>query len=354
MKKITGYGGIDMASYFLPEDKIGDFFVSLSNFGKVYRYEKTESGARLRLIEEDEFSSYDFPEIRAAEPAKFLFMKAKRKLAEYFDPKWQKIELKDEPKVVVGLKGCDLAAIKIWDNVFRDDEDYKDPFYIAARENTLLVGADCTAVGENCFCNLLGNNPYPREGEYDLSLAPVDGGFVLFVGSDRGRGAIDGLQLSEASQEQLRAVEKRRNEIAQKLKEQNREFETQGTYRELVEKGHESQSWERNGRNCISCAACTYVCPTCFCFQIYDKPTDEGIFERFLVLDSCQYPRFSFMAGGLNPRGRLVERFKHRYNHKFFHYHWRYNMYACTGCGRCIENCMGKIDMRKTLKELEG
>ncbi|MCD6417746.1 4Fe-4S dicluster domain-containing protein [bacterium] len=342
-----------MDSFFLPEEKIGEFTEHLSRFGKVYRYEQSSSGARLRLLSEDDYGKYSFPEIRAAEPAKFLFIKAKRKLAEYFDSSWKTIAIEEEPKVIIGLKGCDLAAIKIWDNVFRDDEDYKDPFYISARENTLLVGADCTSAGENCFCNLLGNKPFPAEGEFDLSISPVDGGYVVFIGSERGKKALDGFSMQNASQEHLKQIENRRNEILKALEEQNSKYKTSTPYRELVEKNPESPAWAKHGETCVSCAACTYVCPTCFCFQIYDKPGPDGKYERFLVLDSCKYPRFSFMAGGLNPRGRLVERFKHRYNHKFFHYHWRYEQYACTGCGRCIENCMGKIDMRETLKDIE-
>ncbi|MCK4925989.1 4Fe-4S binding protein, partial [Candidatus Aerophobetes bacterium] len=29
------------------------------------------------------------------------------------------------------------------------------------------------------------------------------------------------------------------------------------------------------------------------------------------------------------------------------------NLDACTGCGRCISVCIGKIDMRKVFKDLE-
>jgi len=345
--------GVIMETYFLPIEKIGEFTAHLSKFGKIYRCEQTESGPKIKLLEEKDYGNYSFPDVRTSEPAKYMFIKAKRKVAEYFDDSWRKIEVKEEPKVLFGLKGCDLAAIKIWDNVFRDDPDYKDVFYSTARENTLLVGADCTGVCETCFCNLLGNKPYPKEGEFDLSISPVDGGFVLFVGNEKGKKAIDGFSMPQAEPDMLKKIEERRKNLLGKLNEQNKKFETKSEWRELVEKNPNSESWSKNGATCVACAACTYVCPTCFCFQIYDNTRPDGKHERFIALDSCKYPRFSFMAGGLNPRGKLVERFKHRYNHKFFHYHWRYGIYACTGCGRCIENCMGKIDMRKTLKDIE-
>ena len=342
-----------MEAYFLPTDKLAEWTAHLSKFGKIYRYEAMEQGARLEMPAAENYGNYPFPAVRAAEPAKFLFMKARRKVSEYFNPKWQKIDVMDEPRVVIGLKGCDLAAIKTWDNVFRDDPDFKDPFYIEARENTLLVGADCTDICETCCCNLLGNKPYPNDGEYDLSMSPVDGGFAIFVGSDKGKRALAGLGLTSVPPD-IKSIEARRAMLVEKLEEQNAKFRTNAPYRELVEKHPDSKAWLKNGSTCVSCAACTYVCPTCFCFQLYDKPSKSGNFERFIALDSCQYQRFSFMAGGLNPRGRLEDKFMHRYNHKFFHYHWRYDIYACTGCGRCIENCMGKIDLRKTLKDIEG
>ncbi len=343
-----------MPAYFLSGDKIGEFTRLLSTWGSIYRFENTPEGARLKLLTEDEYKTYDFPTIRAAEPAKFIFVKARKKVAEYFNDEWRYLDLKVEPKVVIGLKQCDLKAIKIWDNVFKDDPDYKDAHYIAARENTLLIGADCLDIATTCFCNLMDLEPYPTDNTFDLSLSPVNDGYVLFVGSEKGANAIAGLDLPDVSTDILAKIDQRRKIIKEKLEAQNSKYKTTETYRNLVEKNPDSKSWDIHGSTCVTCAACTYVCPTCFCFSIYDVPGKDGLTDRFIALDSCKYQRFSFMAGGLNPRGSLVERFKHRYNHKFFHYNWRYEINACTGCGRCIENCMGKIDMRETLKDLES
>ena len=60
------------------------------------------------------------------------------------------------------------------------------------------------------------------------------------------------------------------------------------------------------------------------------------------------------MAGGSSPRLGLMERFRHRYLHKLEYFPKDFQMEACTGCGRCIQGCMGKIDMRKVLKSLES
>ena len=37
---------------------------------------------------------------------------------------------------------------------------------------------------------------------------------------------------------------------------------------------------------------------------------------------------------------------------KFNFFHKRMGQFACTGCGRCVEACLGKIDLREILKEL--
>lgn len=342
-----------MDTYFFPKENIGEFFKKLSAWGKLYRCDSTPDGGRIKMLSEKDFSTWEIHGIRSAEPAKFFFVKAKCKVSEYFDSKWRKIDIKNEPRVIVGLKACDLNAVKMWDNVFKDDENYKDPFYISSRENTLLIGTDCTSVGQNCFCTLLDGKPYPTDGTFDISLAPTADGFVVSIATEKGKKALDGFPLQQLPSSAKNEVEENRKKVTKAIEEQNKDFKVQRTYRELVEKGYNSDSFKIHGSSCVSCAACTYVCPMCFCFQLYDKPLENGKYERFLALDSCQYPRFSFMAGGLNPRGTLLDRFRHRYDHKFHHYHWRYNAYSCTGCGRCIENCMGKIDMRETLRDIE-
>lgn len=342
-----------MDIHFFPKEQLGEFFRKLSAWGKLYRYDSTPEGGRVRMLNENDFDEWAIHGVRGAEPAKFFFTKAKCKVSEYFDPQWRKVGIKNEPKVIVGLKACDLNAIKIWDNVFRDDENYKDPFYISARENALLVGTDCTFTGQNCFCTLLDAKPYPAEGTFDISLAPTNDGFVVYVGTEKGKKAIENFPLQQVSSSAKNEVEENRRKVTKDVEAKNNEFRTKTPYRELMEKGYKSDSFKKHGSSCVSCAACTYVCPACFCFQLYDKPARDEKYERFLALDSCQYQRFSFMAGGMNPRGTLLDRFRHRYDHKFHHYHWRYNVYSCTGCGRCIENCMGKIDMRETLRDIE-
>ena len=38
----------------------------------------------------------------------------------------------------------------------------------------------------------------------------------------------------------------------------------------LLEKSYEHPIWEEKAERCYSCASCNLVCPTCYCFDVYD------------------------------------------------------------------------------------
>ena len=69
--------------------------------------------------------------------------------------------------------------------------------------------------------------------------------------------------------------------------------------------------------------------------------------------DSCFEAGYARMAGGGTPRLQLVERFKNHYYHKFVSFPRNWGVTACSGCGRCIDACMGRIDKRECLHRLE-
>ena len=73
-----------------------------------------------------------------------------------------------------------------------------------------------------------------------------------------------------------------------------------------------------------------------------------------MIWDGCYFPGYWRMAGGLTPKPRLTTRFENRFNCKFDYFVENYDVEACTGCGRCIEACMAKIDIRECLQELSS
>ena len=105
-------------------------------------------------------------------------------------------------------------------------------------------------------------------------------------------------------------------------------------------------------RGCIACGTCTFVCPTCQCYDIKDYTTKDGI-QRYRCWDSCMYSDFTLMAGGQN-RTTQLQRFRQRFMHKLVYYPDRYDgMFSCVGCGRCVDKCPQSLNIVKVIKTFQ-
>ena len=119
----------------------------------------------------------------------------------------------------------------------------------------------------------------------------------------------------------------------------------------MIEKKYTSELWEDEAKTCVECGACNTICPTCHCFLLYDQKNEQQM-RRLRIWDSCMIKDFARVAGGANPRAKLWMRLRNRFEKKFDFFPKVANIYACTGCGRCILSCPAKIDIRKVLKRL--
>lgn len=291
-------------------------------------------------------------EVRPFEPLKSFFTRAKEKVAEDFKPDVP-APAGGKPLAIVGVKACDLKGFKVQDYVFKD-HDEADPFYLKARQENLIISADCTGTLETCFCLALDVKPYPQEN-FDLNLAEIDGGFMVEVGSKKGQELIDNnsalFKTAEAEminkQKQIR--ERVIKEVEANLKEN--EVQSQDTFKNIIERNYESDIWKDEAKTCVECGACNTVCPTCHCFLLSDEKDKEHM-VRFRLWDSCMIKDFARVAGGANPRPQLWMRLRNRFDKKFDFFPKVADVYACTGCGRCISACPAKIDIRKVLRRL--
>ncbi len=259
-------------------------------------------------------------------------------------------------RLLVGLRACDLKAIAYLDKVFLEG-DVADPFYAARRRGERIVSVDCTAVHETCFCTAVGGRPFPEDG-FDLNLTPLDEGYVVEVGSDAGRDllAAAGEAVGPATEEHLRKRQALREAAERALAEQTGGWRVSDRIQEALLAKEKAGAWGPEVGQCVECAACTFICPTCHCFYLYDQMGPEA-FERIRTWDSCLLSDYHRMAGPVgakpNPRPALRSRFANRLLHKYAYSPQQYGLLGCTGCGRCIEACYGRIDIRQVLREFE-
>ena len=116
----------------------------------------------------------------------------------------------------------------------------------------------------------------------------------------------------------------------------------------------EEEVWETITNNCLGCGACTYLCPTCHCFDITDEINGSGEGIRLRSWDSCQYSLFTKHASGHNPRVNKKQRMRQRIMHKFSYTVEKNEAIFCVGCGRCVHHCPVNLDIRDMLTTLNA
>ncbi len=247
----------------------------------------------------------------------------------------------ETPRLVVGGRPCDARGFATFDRVY-DAEDVKDLNYLARREHTAFITMACPRPSSTCFCHWVGSGPADTECS-DVLMTPVEGGYVLEPVTETGGELLQSSLLEDAGKrlDEAHAVHKR---AAEGLGEAPDLSETPGKLLELFD---DMGFWEEVSAKCISCGACTYLCPTCYCFNITDEACGaEG--ARLRTWDNCMSYQFTMEASGHNPRPTKAHRLKNRVGHKFSYYPTIHGgAIACCGCGRCIKHCPVSVDIRE-------
>ncbi|MBN1416270.1 MAG: 4Fe-4S dicluster domain-containing protein [Bacteroidales bacterium] len=262
------------------------------------------------------------------------------------------IEKKNNNKqVIIGIPACDLKALGILDEIYLDT-NFPDPFYKDRRERSVLIGTDCYEVCEDCHCTTYGVEPYPAD-HADASISLIDKDIIVAVHTDKGEELLKQASAiynpQEPRSEILTIIEGKRNESKKRLRENNPTLPDYQTTGELIKKSSDD-IWMKHSRTCVSCGACAVICPTCTCFLLIDRPD----FEKVRQVDACQYPGFERIAAGEDPLHKKFIRFRNRYLCKYVWKPESFNSIACTGCGRCIESCIGNISKNKIFIEMNA
>ena len=252
------------------------------------------------------------------------------------------------PRVIFGAHACDINAVNRLDLVFKDGR-YPDPYYVARRNATLIVGISCMP-SETCFCHLWGSDE-ARFG-YDLFLHRLGDKFLVSISS------VEAANILESAVDLRDATNEDRIEFRHATRARQAAFnpdipEIQDVAM-LMDAFHSDPFWEELGSKCLACNACAAVCPTCFCFDIQDVLDPDGqTGERQRIWDACTSPQFAVVAGGHNFRPTGRERVRHRMYHKLNGFLATYDRMLCVGCGRCVKACKADINPIRVLEFFE-
>ncbi len=270
-------------------------------------------------------------------PLKEYFFKKEETLFSFDGKKIIAPKLNVPERVFFGIRRCDLNAIMKQDKVFI--KDAKDPYYTAAREKSFLLGYHCNnALSPYCFCGSMDLADF-----YDLMFYDRKKFLLAESGSEKGDFLIKKFS---------KFFSKTNIKINDKEKIIHR---TNRLEKKDISGLYNNPDWKRGVDICLSCGACTALCPTCYCFEIYDNVRIDNIDkgERKRKWSSCQLQDFTRVAGNHVFRKEREERFKHRIYHQLQYFKEKYGMQMCVGCGRCIEGCPTRIDFVKIINEMK-
>jgi sulfhydrogenase subunit beta (sulfur reductase) len=300
---------------------------------------ENEYGLDYELIKPADIEDISYNKPKPSTPLKSFFLPVKENVTSEI------VDLK--PRIIMGIPNCDIEGLGLLDDIYLDME-FNDQFYRKRRENTLLIASDCFGIQEHCHCSSYNIKPY-AENNADLAVINHNGTIVLRILSQKGEDFIKSVpvNISQADDDFITVIEKEHLATEDSLTKSNNGLPGYEKSGSLI-KSSKQDIWERYSAHCVSCGACTTICPTCTCFLLIDKPG----FEKIRQMDACQYPGFERVAGGEDALFELHNRLRNRYMCKYVWKPEKFTSLACTGCGRCIDACIGKINKNEIFMEL--
>ncbi len=254
-------------------------------------------------------------------------------------------ELMDEDFVIFGVRACDARSFELLDRVFLADP--VDPFYAARRAHGTVVTLACNEPEENCFCSNFDIDAANPAG--DVSAWIVGDELYLRANTEKGKALV--ADLADADEKAVEDTQKAIRAITEKLPLAKLDLE--GFDGEHLMEKFNDPAWAELSRACLGCGTCTFVCPTCQCYDVRDFNTGNGV-QRYRCWDSCMFSDFTLMAHGTN-RPTQVERFRQRFMHKLVYFPSNNDgLYSCVGCGRCLSKCPQGLNIVKVIKALGG
>ncbi len=254
-----------------------------------------------------------------------------------------------EDFVIFGVRACDVKSFDILDRVFLTEPC--DSFYANKRKHGTIVSVACTKPAETCFCSTFGINAAEPAG--DVTTWRTEDALYIQANTEKGKALVDSVSslLEECADDAVNAQKEKTAKIMDKLPLKNLSTDAfgGGKTKELFD----DPAWDELSFSCLGCGTCTFVCPTCQCYDIKDFNTGNGVI-RYRCWDSCMFSEFTKMAHG-NNRLTQKERFRQRFMHKLVYYPENNDgIFSCVGCGRCLAKCPISMNIVKVMKKIGG
>lgn len=309
---------------------------------------KDDDRVLFRVLEKGETPCLDFANTRNA-PKNFLFPRTEALMKFTRTGKGMALageEQEARETLLFGVRPCDARSFVLLDMLF-DQEKYRDPYYIDRRKKTTVVAFGCVDPPyTTCFCTSVGGSPVSSEGA-DLLLTDLGEAYLAEFLTPKGEALLASFGGTPAGDAEAEKKETLAKEAAEEItsKVPAREIKA------ILDARFEDPFWNTIHQKCLACGTCTYLCPTCHCFDISDEvKRADGV--RLRNWDSCMYPLFTKETSGHNPRPTQKERWRQRVMHKFRYYVDNFGAIACVGCGRCVMSCPVNLDIRKVVADI--
>lgn len=329
--------------------KLNDLYSAISKVQKLYIPELTSDHLKPFVEYKEDCSKPEkvrtFKDFFFPQTENLMDFKVEGKKIEVIDTREEK-----EDFTVFGVRACDVRSLDILDRVFLVAP--VDTYYKNRREHGTVISLACTPdmMRETCFCSTFGIDCADPDGDV---AAYLDGDDVYLEGkTEKGNALLNSIKasLTECDEEPVWDIKTKIYKAKESLPLNG--LTTDGITPDKMNEYFNSDKWAELSEACLGCGTCTFVCPTCQCYDIKDFDTGHGI-KRFRCWDSCMYSDFTKMAHG-NPRVSQLERFRQRFMHKLVYYPANNEgIFSCVGCGRCLSKCPISMNIVKVMKALK-
>ncbi len=330
--------------------QLESLFAAIEENAALYLPVDTAAGAKFERWESGKTLSDALNTVRG--PKDFFFPQTENLMD--FKVEGKQIEIIDTRKesedfVVFGVRACDVKSFDILDRVFLSEP--VDTYYKNRREHGVIFSLACTRPAETCFCGTFGIDAANPAG--DVACWKTEDALYLDAKTEKGAALLAKLEAVTEPAE-TEPVEAQKAQTAERLaKLPLADLKAAAFGDGKTSAFFNAPEWKSLSESCLGCGTCTFVCPTCQCYDIKDFNTGHGV-KRFRCWDSCMYSEFTKMSAG-QPRLTQLERFRQRFMHKLVYYPTNNDgLFSCVGCGRCVAKCPIQMNIVKVMKTLGG